>query len=238
MKLAGGFYWPEGHEQNNGLGQISACAAITSQIQECVKLAHLLPPTHRHTVVQAGGNIGVFPKTLSSWFKSVLTFEPDPENWECLVSNLNGVTNVRCVPAALGHRIGTAPLLHHVGHSGRSHLVRPGLYDTDKLKADGYYTHTQTVDVVMLDNFSFIACDLLQLDVEGFELYALRGAVDTIAKHRPVIVVEIIADCIERHGSTKEAIDLELAGLGYVGYPNRTINSHNYVYSHKDSPKL
>ncbi len=72
--------------------------------------------------------------------------------------------------------------------------------------------------------------------MEGFELYAIRGAVDTIAKHRPVIVCEIIADCVGRHGSTKEAIDLELAGLGYVCEPTRTINSHNYVFRHKDHP--
>ncbi len=236
MKLGGGFWWPELHLQQNGLGEIGVNAVIVSQIQECVKLAQLVPKARRHTCVQAGGNIGVFPKTLSSWFQSVITFEPDPENWECLVKNLDGTTNVKCVPAALGHKNGTADLLHHVEHSGRSHLIRPGAYNAQLLKNDGYRTHTTTIDVIQLDNLSFISCDLLQLDVEGFELYAIRGAVDTIAKHRPVIVCEIIADCVGRHGSTKEAIDLELTGLGYVCEPTRTINSHNYVFRHKDHP--
>ena len=79
------------------------------------------------------------------------------------------------MPAALGHKNGTADLLHHVTHSGRSHLIRPGVYDAQLLKNDGYRTHTTTVDVIQLDNLSFISCDLLQLDVEGFELYAIRA---------------------------------------------------------------
>ena len=43
---------------------------------------------------------------------------------------------------------------------------------------------------VMIDDLNLWACDLIQLDVEGFEHKALKGAEHTIRRFRPTIVLE------------------------------------------------
>jgi hypothetical protein len=46
------------------------------------------------------------------------------------------------------------------------------------------------VPTIRIDDLGFKACDLLMLDIEGYELFALRGAIETIRKCHPVIVLE------------------------------------------------
>jgi hypothetical protein len=41
-----------------------------------------------------------------------------------------------------------------------------------------------------LDGFALPACHLLKVDVEGMEAEVLRGARETIARHRPLIYAE------------------------------------------------
>jgi len=48
------------------------------------------------------------------------------------------------------------------------------------------------------------ALDVIQLDVEGAEIFALRGAEESIARWKPVIAVETLTGdtmkLLERHG--------------------------------------
>jgi hypothetical protein len=46
------------------------------------------------------------------------------------------------------------------------------------------------IEIVTLDGFDFQACDLLKIDVEGYELKVLQGARHLIAEYRPVISME------------------------------------------------
>jgi FkbM family methyltransferase len=50
--------------------------------------------------------------------------------------------------------------------------------------------NTQRVPLLTVDQFKIPDLSLIQLDVEGYEPFVLRGAERSIAAHRPVIVVE------------------------------------------------
>lgn len=127
---------------------------------------------HRRSVVQAGGHIGLFPAFLAQTFKRVYTFEPDHENFECLVRNAPEenifpmrvlVGDVR-IPRAL--RINSKSTGgHSVGGAGDIPMLR-------------------------IDDLGLQDCDVIMLDLEGYEFFALIGALGTIGRCRPLLIVE------------------------------------------------
>jgi FkbM family methyltransferase len=70
---------------------------------------------------------------------------------------------------------------------------------------------TEYVEMKMLDSFSFEKIGLIKIDIEGYELKALKGAIKTLDKHNyPPILFESNNDDKER----KELIEF-LNNLGY-----------------------
>jgi len=47
-----------------------------------------------------------------------------------------------------------------------------------------------SVTMLALDDMDLPGCDLLKIDVEGFELSVLKGAKNLIRKYRPTIIME------------------------------------------------
>jgi FkbM family methyltransferase len=133
----------------------------------------------RTACVQAGANLGVFPKRLAMEFQTVYCFEPAADLFEMMTRNAPEQNIVR-FQAALGERrglVGTSRIRRDGkpnAHEGITHIVEGG-----------------TVPTLLVDDLALPVCDLLYLDVEGMELPALRGAVDTLARCRPVCAVEI-----------------------------------------------
>jgi FkbM family methyltransferase len=134
----------------------------------------------RTLAIQAGGNIGIFAKRLAEEFNVVHTFEPDDKLFSQMSINVTE-ENVVMHKSALGD-----------SHEGVS--MRCVRRDTSGRDVHEGLTHVHgkgDTQQLMIDDFNFPVCDLIYLDIEGYELKALRGAVDTIARCRPVIAVEI-----------------------------------------------
>jgi FkbM family methyltransferase len=122
-------------------------------------------------VVDVGANIGIYSRFLSRCVGRtgvVHAFEPSPENFRRLQSATHKLTNVHLSDAAVGER------------TGRSHL-----YLSDRLNVDhrayppeGDSRNSVSVDVIALDDYFRPGhrVDLIKLDVQGYELHALRGA--------------------------------------------------------------
>lgn len=157
----------------------------------------------RTAVVQAGGNLGVFAKHLAKVFATVYVFEPAPALFPILCANAPEPNVIR-LQAALGD---TRQLIsvsqirrtktHEQAHEGITHVSGPGVIPT-----------------LLLDDLALPVCDLLYLDTEGYELFALRGAVATITRCRPVIAVEINQN-IQHYGVTGDDMRAFLTGQGY-----------------------
>ena len=69
---------------------------------------------------------------------------------------------------------------------------------------------------IILDNLNLPGCDLIQLDVEGFELKALNGAIETIKKYKPVLCIEFCEKWLERYNDNSEKILNLLKNLNYT----------------------
>ena len=57
--------------------------------------------------------------------------------------------------------------------------------------SDKYKIESRVIEFVSIDSFDFSICDLISIDAEGSALDVLAGAVDTITRHSPDILVSI-----------------------------------------------
>lgn len=166
-----GVYWPDyDHKPEKCYKKVQGQIwAMDIAINLCGK--------HRELCIQAGGHAGLWPKRLAKSFRRVLTFEPEPALFACMVRNLVGIPNVEMHEQALGREAGTAMLLPHVSAGGW------------RVSPEG----TLPVPQVTIDSLNVPACDAIFLDVEGYEVEALSGGLETITKFRPALHVEVLA---------------------------------------------
>lgn len=124
--------------------------------------------------VQAGGACGMYPRLLSDRFDTVYTFEPEPLSFYCLVNNCQK-KNIIKINGALGDQPRMVGIVNYV----------PDNVGVTRVQAE-----LGRIPQLPLDCFDLPHCDLLALDIEGGELAALHGAIETIKKCKPVIVIE------------------------------------------------
>jgi FkbM family methyltransferase len=147
-------------------------------------------------MVQAGGNCGQYVRQFGQRFDTVYTFEPDPINFLCLT--LNCGNHVIKTQACLGNKH-TLVAMNRDQDAGAIHVG----------------TQTGNVPTVRIDDLSLQSCGLIQLDIEGYELFALQGALDTIERCHPVIMVEWYEPWAQRYGADREMLEVFFADLGY-----------------------
>ena len=160
--------------------------------------------SQRRVCVQAGGNLGYWPLKLASMFNMVYSFEPDPYNFACLVYNTRNCKNVVRVEGALSNVSGQFVGLKRYPENVGAHQV----------------SGRGVVPCFTVDSFDFPFCDLLYLDIEGYEPQALLGALRTIARHKPVI-------CIEDKGLCDARLRAEVLGVLEQAHGYRHIASIN-----------
>jgi FkbM family methyltransferase len=131
--------------------------------------------------VDVGAHVGFWTIDMADRFAKVLAFEPSADTYDCLVKNMAGLTNVTTAQFALGAKNGRARIAEDDKRKGNtgSRYVLPDDSGT-----------VETIPMVALDELNLEACDLLKVDVEGFELQVLQGANRTIWKYKPVVIME------------------------------------------------
>lgn len=161
--------------------------------------------------VQAGGHHGTYPKRLAKLFKEVYTFEPDLTNFNVLKHNCTE-SNIKCYNKALSSyskRVDIESVAD--GNSGQKHLITG-----------------DSIEAVTVDSLNLPSCGLLQLDVERHELFVLIGAIRTVEKYKPVII-------LEGPETTNNTCNLILEQLGYEMVGRAGYDSA-FKYTGKESP--
>jgi len=142
-------------------------------------VARILPKEKRNLVIQAGGNCGMFPVEYDKYFQRVVTFEPDPLNFKCLVANIDS-KNITPIQACLGAVSGkSVPMRNNGINIGACHVSKA---------PPKFHALTFAIDDLHLEP------DVIHLDVEGHELQTLLGAEKTLFLHHPLIISEIKAE--------------------------------------------
>ena len=150
-------------------------------------------------VLDVGANIGLFSCVAGKALQSggaVYAFEPVAENAEYFRQNLlnNHLTNVELIESAVGQEVGELDIFVSnesiATHSASSRHSRG----------------SESVSVPMTSVDAFVTSrgighvDVIKIDVEGYDGYVLKGAVETIKSHRPTIFIEYDPVCLKECG--------------------------------------
>ena len=187
--------------------------------------------------VDGGANIGVhtieWARHMYGW-GHVLGFEAQEALYYALAGNvaLNNCMNARVKLAALGEQCGELAVPqpnYFMPASFGSLELRPKPDNEFIGQRIAYGAATcNTVPMVSLDSLGLERLDLLKLDVEGMELEVLGGGRSVLAKHRPILLVEVLK-------SDRAAIEKFVGDFGYRFFPAGPLN---IVAVHAKDPTL
>jgi hypothetical protein len=108
---------------------------------------------------------------------------------------------------ALGSRDGFIRLLVNPADTGDTHVVEGSISGIAYTEAKMY----------RMDSYAFAAIDFIKIDCEGFELDVLSGAVDTLRRCKPCVIVEQKQHKMQKNFGTKGTPAVEfLRSLGAV----------------------
>jgi len=128
--------------------------------------------------LDVGAHVGSWCVHMAKRFKTVYAFEPAPDSFECLQKNVGHFPNVHLYNVAVGEKKGKCAVVEDISRPGNtgSRFISRG---------------KGTVDLIRLDDLNIEKCNLMKLDVEGYEYPVLRGAQNILNKFRPVIIMEV-----------------------------------------------
>jgi len=190
----------------NAGGSAASYLTGTWQPRTQAALKALLAPGM--TLYDIGANVGYFSvigARLVGSHGAVVCFEPLAENFQQIRYNteLNGFSNIQLIEAALGKADGES-LFWLSAEPTWGKLAGAGK-EPDKMVGE------TSVLVRCLDKLVEEAKlpppDVIKLDVEGAEVDVLEGALETIRRHRPRLLIEL-------HGTNRAVAEI-LAELHY-----------------------
>jgi FkbM family methyltransferase len=171
------------------------------------------------TFIDAGANVGQYTLLAARAVGpsgKVIAFEPVPSNYErvCRHVSENGLNNVSVKRNALWHESTPLSLGLH-----RTMSDNQGAFSV----AEGGSSSAFIVDAITLDDFVMEAgiarVDFIKMDIEGAELFALRGMLKTLDRDGPTLLVEIRDDTFVRMGYDPMALWSEVfAPRGYSAW--------------------
>jgi len=159
-------------------------------------------------------DVGAFHGMLTMFFasrsKHVVSYEPNEVNRARLIENvcLNHLFNVEVRKFGVGSELGSGTLSYS-----------PAMAGGGSLDPNAIAPVSQTVQITTLDHdiaaSKLPAPDLIKIDIEGWELEALKGARETLAARHPALFLEMHGDTMrEKQRKVREIV----AFLGDAGY--------------------
>lgn len=168
-------------------------------------------------VLDVGTNVG---ETLFGFAKHigpqgfVYGFEPDPTNYSAAMRNLglNRFSNIKIFNFGLSDKTDSVKLFTvDANNRGMNRILSDD-------EADGFsdfsIIETRRLDDVAAEN-GFDRLDLIKIDIEGYEMHALRGAAETLRRFRPKLFIEVGYTRLLKNGTGPNELVSFLEGLGY-----------------------
>jgi FkbM family methyltransferase len=180
----GRYYLPTDAPQDHVISCIKSGGVFEPEVVETAK-AYIWPGS---TVLDVGANFGQMSVLFSRFVGAggqVHSFEADPFIYELLQKTFaaNNCQNVTAHPGAVYDRP-NQQLFYPVQDFKRDPAY--GSYGIDPNATAGRTVKTLTIDGLNINT----PISFMKVDIQGSDLFALRGAVETIKRHRMPILFE------------------------------------------------
>jgi FkbM family methyltransferase len=180
-------------------------------------------------VLDVGANLGLHTILLSRHVSrigqggKVIAIEPHPEIFPFTDFNCSALANVQCINKAASDVDGSLfymPSILTSANAGGVSLVaerQEGMFPVESV----------TIDSLAIDNVGF-----MKVDVEGHELCCLKGAMETIRRCRPTMVIEIMGGHCLQTATPPIAAEIRrrveiICSLGYLA---DQLSEHDYLF--------
>lgn len=187
-------------------------ASLDEYGEWCEFELQLLLPLLREgdTVIDAGANIGTHTVAFSNAVASggqVYAFEPQPSIFDILKRNVgqNACFNTQLIQAVL---VGAKD---QDGQQAALADLPPPTQNFNFGAVPALGSGRNKADVARIDDLNLSSCRLIKADVEGMEADVILGALETIARCKPILYVE-------NNGEDSKAIAPILEQIGYRAF--------------------
>jgi FkbM family methyltransferase len=188
----------------------------------------------RPVIYDIGANYGFFSIKFASLANLTYAFEPVSKTYSVLSKNIhrNRLGNVIPYKYGLSNKEESIEI-NLYSSSGNNSIFRRQLPHGHSLKFKG----TEKINLFALDDLiikeNLLPPDIVKMDIEGAELYALQGAKNTISRYKPIIFMEFAETTSRDAGYTCVELIQEITQYGYevLGLSEEATNMNLYSYS-------
>lgn len=137
--------------------------------------------------IDGGAAYGFWSIRAAKHYDRVVAVEPDGKTFNLLQKNVkvNSLRNVVCLKSALGSENGR--MMFYENGDAESSILSSHMGK----RATGPRVWVDMVTIDKLVEDEKMSPSVIKLDIEGAELKALEGAINTIERFRPILLVEV-----------------------------------------------
>ena len=147
-------------------------------------------------VLDIGAWAGTWSYAMQKFCKSIVAFEPDGINFECLHKNLGPFNHITCNQNAIGEKIG-----------------RVSLTEDNFTQAKRIEDKEGNIQMFTVDYYNYSDVELIKIDVEGYEMRVLEGATQTL-KSVKFLMIELNNNT-KKYGSNNLQVEKYVESLGF-----------------------
>lgn len=167
-------------------------------------------------VLDIGANIGWYSLNLAKDVPEgcIMAFEPIPKTYQYLKKNIaiNGIKNVELYNFGLSDKEGESVFYYDSTLSGAASL-RDLHEDREKIKVKCRVKRIDDFINGISPKIDFIKCD-----VEGAEIFVIKGGLKTIKRHLPILFLEMLRKWSAKFECHPNDVIKILSNIGYESY--------------------
>lgn len=165
--------------------------------------------TKESIFVDVGSNYGWHSIIASKLCKEVYSFEPQSLMYEIqkMSVNENNINNLKIFNIALGENIGQLEM-------SKIDYYNEGVNIGDLSIGNG----GEKIELKSLDSINLPKIDMIKIDVQGYEKFVIDGAINSINKNKPIMIVEFEDFQLHKFGYNSKILFDKIKNLDYEIY--------------------